>query len=38
MSEPSIRERLVGCWRLVEYRVTAAEGSEAEQPLGSRPS
>ena len=37
MSEPSIRERLVGCWRLVEYTVTAAQGSEAEHPLGTSP-
>jgi hypothetical protein len=37
MSEPSIRERLVGCWRLVEYRVTTAEGGEADHPLGTHP-
>ena len=37
MSEPSIRERLVGCWRLVGYGVTAAEGGSAERPLGNTP-
>jgi hypothetical protein len=37
MAEPNIRERLVGCWRLVAYRVTAAEGGEAEHPLGTSP-
>jgi Lipocalin-like domain len=37
MAEPSIRERLVGCWRLVEFRVTAAEGGEADHPLGDHP-
>ena len=28
MSEPGIRERLVGCWRLVGYSVAAAEGCD----------
>jgi hypothetical protein len=37
MSEPSIRERLVGCWRLVEYRVNAKDGGEADHPLGRNP-
>ena len=37
MSEQSIRERLVGCWRLVAYRVTTAEGGEADRPLGTTP-
>jgi Lipocalin-like domain len=36
MSEPSIRERLVGGWRLVGYTVTA-DGGEAEHPLGNYP-
>jgi hypothetical protein len=36
MSEPSIRERLVGCWRLVAFSVTAARG-EADHPLGTNP-
>jgi hypothetical protein len=26
MSEPGIRERLVGCWRLVGYSVTTEGG------------
>jgi Lipocalin-like domain len=37
MSEPSIRERLVGGWRLVEYSVTTAAGGEADRPLGDNP-
>jgi hypothetical protein len=37
MAEPSIRERLVGCWRLVGYSVTAAQGGEADHPLGNNP-
>ena len=39
MSEPSMRERLVGCWRLVEYRVTTAadEGGKVVHPLGTTP-
>ena len=37
MSEQSIRERLVGCWRLVEFSVTTAEGGEADRPLGNNP-
>ena len=37
MSEPSIRERLIGCWRLVGYDVTAAEGGESDRPLGNDP-
>jgi Lipocalin-like domain len=34
MSEPGIRERLVGGWRLVDYTVTDAEGGEVDRPLG----
>jgi hypothetical protein len=37
MAEPNIRERLVGCWRLVEFSVTAADGGAAEYPLGTSP-
>jgi hypothetical protein len=37
MSEQSIRERLVGCWRLVGYSVTATQGGEADHPLGNNP-
>jgi hypothetical protein len=37
MSEPGIRERLVGCWRLVGFSVTAAEGGETDRPLGDNP-
>jgi hypothetical protein len=36
MSVPGIRERLVGCWRLVSYRETA-DGAEASHPLGDKP-
>jgi hypothetical protein len=36
MSEPGIRERLVGCWRLVGY-VTTGEGGETDHPLGNNP-
>ena len=37
MSKPGIRERLVGCWRLLEYSVTAAARSTADHPLGTHP-
>ena len=37
MSELGIREQLVGCWRLVGYSVTAAEGGETDRPLGNSP-
>ncbi len=37
MAEPSIRERLVGCWRLVEYSVTTTEGDKPDHPLGMSP-
>jgi hypothetical protein len=38
MSEPGIRERLVGCWRLVEYRVTTDnDEGKADHPLGTSP-
>ncbi len=37
MAEPNIRERLVGCWRLVEFSVTAPDGGAAEHPLGTHP-
>ena len=36
MSEPSIRERLAGCWRLVGYDVTAG-GGRTDRPLGDNP-
>lgn len=36
MSVPGIRERLVGCWRLVSYSETA-DGGEASHPLGDNP-
>lgn len=36
MSEPGVRDRLVGCWRLVEFRVTTDEG-EVVHPLGTSP-
>jgi hypothetical protein len=32
-----IRERLVGCWQLVRYDVTATVGGEADHPLGDNP-
>jgi Lipocalin-like domain len=35
--EPGIRDRLAGCWRLVGYRVHAAEGGEIDRPLGDNP-
>ena len=37
MSEPGIRERLIGCWRLVGFDVYATEGAEADHPLGDNP-
>jgi Lipocalin-like domain len=37
MSESGVRERLAGCWRLVEYSVTAVEGGETKHPLGNNP-
>ena len=36
MSESGIRERLIGCWRLVGYSVTA-EGGQTDRPLGDDP-
>ena len=36
-SEPGIRERLAGCWRLTGYHVYAAEGGEIDRPLGDDP-
>jgi hypothetical protein len=36
MAELGIRERLVGCWRLVGYGV-AVEGGETDRPLGNSP-
>jgi hypothetical protein len=36
MPEPSIRERLVGCWRLVGCDVTAGGGT-TDRPLGDNP-
>jgi hypothetical protein len=37
MSVLGIRERLLGCWRLVGYGVAAAEGGEIDRPLGDSP-
>jgi enoyl-CoA hydratase/carnithine racemase len=37
MSERSVRERLVGCWRLVGFGVTAADEGETTRPLGDNP-
>ncbi len=37
MSEQGIRERLVGCWRLVGYTETAAQSDETDCPLGNNP-
>lgn len=37
MSEPGIRERLIGCWRLAGYSVTAADGGGTRRPLGNNP-
>jgi Lipocalin-like domain len=37
MSEPSIRDRLVGCWRLVDFTVTVDEDGEVDHPLGTHP-
>jgi Lipocalin-like domain len=36
MHDGRIRERLVGCWRLVGFSV-ASEGAEADHPLGEDP-
>ena len=36
MSVPLIRQRLIGCWRLVSYSETA-DGGEASHPLGDDP-
>lgn len=36
MSVPSIRDQLVGCWRLVGYTETADNG-ESSRPLGEKP-
>jgi Lipocalin-like domain len=36
MSE-GIRQRLVGCWRLLKYEVTAVDGGRIERPLGDNP-
>jgi hypothetical protein len=33
----SIRERLVGCWRLAGYDVTAVDGGRTDRPLGDNP-
>jgi hypothetical protein len=32
-----IRERLIGCWRLAGYDVTAVDGGRADRPLGDNP-
>jgi Lipocalin-like domain len=37
MAGHGIRERLAGCWRLVRYDVTPADGGETERPLGDHP-
>jgi hypothetical protein len=37
MSEPGIRARLIGGWRLARYSVTAGEGGETDHPLGNNP-
>jgi hypothetical protein len=37
MDEPGIRERLVGCWRLAGYTITAAGGGQADHPIGDHP-
>ena len=37
MAEHGIRERLIGCWRLAGYGVTAADWGETERPLGNNP-
>jgi hypothetical protein len=34
MSEQGIRERLAGCWRLVGFDVTDADGAQTDRPLG----
>jgi hypothetical protein len=36
MSE-GIRERLVGCWRLIGYDVTTVENGRTDRPLGDKP-
>jgi hypothetical protein len=36
MPTPSIHERLIGCWRLVEYCETG-DGGEVTHPLGEHP-
>ncbi|HEX3955003.1 MAG TPA: hypothetical protein VHZ03_00050 [Trebonia sp.] len=36
MSEPGIREQLIGCWRLAGFDVTA-EGGQTDHPLGEDP-
>ncbi|HWE07898.1 MAG TPA: lipocalin-like domain-containing protein [Solirubrobacteraceae bacterium] len=37
MPEPSIRERLIGGWRLAAFTVTGAEGKDTDRPLGDSP-
>ena len=37
MFEQGIREKLVGCWKLVGYSETAADGGETDRPLGNNP-
>lgn len=37
MSEPGIRERLLGGWRLARFTVTGADGDEIDRPLGDKP-
>ena len=37
MAEPGIPERLVGCWRLAGYAMTAAGGGETDHPIGDHP-
>jgi hypothetical protein len=35
--EYGIRERLVGCWRLAGFEVTAGKGDEIDRPLSGNP-
>jgi hypothetical protein len=37
MSEPGIRERLAGCWRLAGYEVSVGEEGGTGRPLGDKP-
>jgi hypothetical protein len=37
VSEPNIRERLIGGWRLAGFSVAAGDGGELDHPLGDNP-